>query len=134
MKNNYVLKLLEDLANKYSGDRKTKVAAGCYINGILEFGVNHLEYTLDEYEIVNRTALFYSTMIHAEADLCGRLGNSLAGKTVYVTLFPCDDCASKLIACGVKHLVVKEDRPNAPYVVKAKELLDMHSITYSIIG
>jgi len=133
LSNEYVLDMLKEIANEHSGDKRTKVAAGCYIDGILEYGVNHLAYELKDDDVDNRTALFYATMIHAEADLCSRMGNRMEGKTVYVTLFPCDDCAKKLIECKVKNVVVKEDRPTASYVIKAKELLNAAGIAWCIV-
>ena len=123
---------LKQLAKEYSGDRKTQVAAGCYVNGKLIFGVNHLAYDLPEDDIVSRTALFYATMTHAEIDLCNKA--DVRGKTVYVTLFPCNNCASKLIAAGVKNIVAYEDRPTADYIIKAKELLDSNGIPWQVIA
>lgn len=121
------------VAQVKSGDRKTQVGAGVIIDGNLVIGVNHLEKELPEYEVVNRTSLFYDSMIHAEVDLCAKL-DDLHGMTVYVTLFPCDSCAKTLIAKGVKHIVVKDDRPDAPYIIRAKQLLDEAGITYEIVG
>jgi len=129
----FVLALLKEIASEHSGDRRTKVAAGCYIDGILKWGVNHLEYELPEEDIAARTALFYATMVHAEADLCTKIGEQLQGKTVYVTLFPCDGCAKKLIQGGVEHIVVGEDRPDAPYIIEAKRLLEIAGISWEVI-
>ena len=128
-----ILDRIYAVAKRLSGDRKTQVGAGVIIDNELIIGVNHLANELPENEIANRTKLFYDTMIHAEVDLCMKVGGSLAGKTVYVTLFPCDNCAKKLISMGVKHIIVKEDRPDASYIIKAKELLLAANITWEII-
>lgn len=125
---------LKTLAKMYSGDRKTQVAAGTYLNGTLEFGVNHLPYAIPEDDIVNRTILFYDTITHAEADLINKVGDVLKDRTVYVTLFPCDKCAAKLIKAGVTHVVAAEDRPTASYIIKAKELFDAAGVTYEILA
>lgn len=129
----YVMDLLNTLAKKYSGDRRTQVAAGCYIDGRLEFGVNHLEYELPEEDIVARTSLFYATMIHAEVDLCTKHSGLLRGKTVYVTLFPCDNCARRLIKEGVTKIIAGEDRPDASYIIEAKRLLGEAKIEWEVI-
>ena len=129
-----VLSELKMLAKEYSGDRKTQVAAGVYLNGSLKFGVNHLPYDLPETDIANRTQLFYDTIMHAEVDMANKVGHTLKGATVYVTLFPCDKCAARLIAEGVKHIIVAEDRPTASYIIKAKELLDYAHVTYEVIN
>lgn len=132
MQEKFVLELLRTLATKYSGDRRTKVAAGTYVDGILEYGVNHLEYTLPEEDIAARTSRFYATMVHAEVDLCDKLRGRLRGKTVYVTLFPCDSCARRLIAEGVVRIVAAEDRPTAPYIIAAKQLLDAAGVDWEV--
>lgn len=129
----YVLGLLQDIAKKHSGDRKTQVGAGFYHQGQLIWGVNHLAYDLPEEDICNRTTLFYATMVHAEADLVANYKDLMKGATVYVTLFPCDKCAEKLISADVAKIVVLEDRPTASYIIKAKELLDKAGIPYEIV-
>ena len=133
MMDKMILDRIYSVAKKLSSDSKTQVGAGVIINNELIIGVNHLANTLPEYEITNRTKLFYDTMIHAEIDLCMKIGGSLAGSTVYVTLFPCDNCAKRLISMGVKHIIVKEDRPNASYIIKAKELLLAANITWELV-
>lgn len=129
-----ILRQLMDLAVEYSGDRKTQVGAGFYLNDKLYWGVNQLAHALPEDEIVNRTAMFYNTMIHAEASLVARYVQLMRDSTVYVTLFPCDNCATLLIKAGVKKVIVLNDRPTASYIIKAKELFDEHGVEYSIIG
>lgn len=131
---------LRKLAKEFSGDRKTQVGAGVYFDDstTLKWGVNHLGCELDEEEIVNRTPLFYDSMIHAECDMLNKLEESgevekVKGKTVYVTLFPCDNCARRLIAAGVKKVIAGDDRPTADYIIRAKELFDKYGVEYEVI-
>ncbi|HCC84753.1 MAG TPA: deoxycytidylate deaminase [Candidatus Pacebacteria bacterium] len=52
-----------------------------------------------------------STAIHAEADLIARAaleGLSLAGCTLFVTTFPCPNCAKLIAAAGIKRLVYQD--------------------------
>ena len=99
------------------------------------FGTNHLGCDLPIEDIEGRTATFYKNMIHAEIDMLAQIPDrDLKGKTVYVTLFPCDDCARNLIECGVAHIVAGEDRPDAPYIIEAKRLLDAAGVSYEVLA
>ena len=136
MKRNYIriMRALKEIAKEYSGDRRTQVGAQVFINGREIWGVNHLGCDLPEEDIVNRTELFYEKMVHAEIDMLSKLdGVSIAGCTVYVTLFPCNNCANALINAGVKHIVAGEDRPDAWYIIEAKRLLDAAGVSWEVI-
>lgn len=128
---------LEVIAKRESGDRKTQVGA-CLEGSLNKYGVNHLGCELAEEEIVNRTSLFYSSMIHAEVDMINKLKEEnnidiLNGATVFVTLFPCDNCAKALIEVGVKKIITNGFRKNADYHIRAKELLDNAGIEYIVL-
>ena len=47
---------------------------------------------------------FYSTHSELNAILNYR-GGSLEGSTIYVTLFPCNECAKAIIQCGIREVV-----------------------------
>lgn len=53
----------------------------------------------------------YPYVCHAElnAILNSNIGN-LAGCTLYVTLFPCNECAKAIIQCGIRHIVYRENK------------------------
>lgn len=56
----------------------------------------------------------YYTLEHAERNAIFtalNAGRSLAGSTMYGTLFPCADCARAIVAVGIKRLVIP--RPGA---------------------
>ena len=128
------LNLAKEYASKYSGDRKTQVGATVYINNKYYFGTNHLGKELPEQEIVERTALFYSTMIHAEVELLTKYPDlDITGQTVFVTLFPCDNCARALIKRGVGRVIVSQDRPDAPYIIAAKKLFKDAKIPWIVL-
>ena len=44
-------------------------------------------------------------------------GGSLEGSTIYVTLFPCNECAKAIIQCGIREVVYDSDKyASAPVV------------------
>ncbi|MDR9759160.1 deaminase [Rhizobium redzepovicii] len=64
----------------------------------------------------------FGRMAHAEMTaLCdaARLGRPTAGATVFVTTFPCHNCAKHLVAAGVKRVVFIEPYPKS-------KALDLH--------
>lgn len=58
----------------------------------------------------------YGRMVHAEMNAisdAARLGRSVRGATVYVTTFPCHNCAKHIIASGVSRVVFIEPYPKS---------------------
>lgn len=66
---------------------------------------------------------FYTTHSELNAILNYR-GGSLDRATMYVTLFPCSECAKAIIQCGIRRLVYDSDKyKNTPSVVASKRML-----------
>lgn len=60
----------------------------------------------------NYEEIKYSYVIHAEANAILNSTNSIKDSTLYVTLFPCRECAKLIIQSGIKKIVYldyKED-------------------------
>ena len=58
----------------------------------------------------------YGRMVHAEMNAisdAARLGRSVRDATLYVTTFPCHNCAKHIIACGVSRVVYIEPYPKS---------------------
>ena len=75
----------------------------------------------------------YLYVCHAEfnAVLNTRDGAALKGCTLYVTLFPCNECAKALIQVGVKKIVYLDDKYHDHLEeVASRRLLDMAGILY----
>jgi len=75
----------------------------------------------------------YLYVCHAEfnAILNVRNGSSVKDCTIYVTLFPCNECAKAMIQTGIKHVVYLSDKYSDRIETKAsKKLLDLAGITY----
>ena len=63
---------------------------------------------------------FYSTHSELNAILNYR-GRSLEGATIYVTLFPCNECAKAIIQSGIRTLVYDSDKYADTAMVKASK-------------
>ena len=63
---------------------------------------------------------FYSTHSELNAILNYR-GGSLDGATIYVTLFPCNECAKAIIQSGIRTLVYDSDKYADTAMVKASK-------------
>lgn len=52
----------------------------------------------------------YDVITHAEANAIASSRNSLVNCTLYVNLFPCNDCAKLIITAGIKKVVYRTKR------------------------
>ena len=52
----------------------------------------------------------YDVITHGEANAIASSKSSLVGCTLYVNLFPCNDCAKLIITAGINRVVYKEKR------------------------
>ncbi len=74
----------------------------------------------------------YPYVTHGELNaILNYRGGSLEGTTVYVTLFPCNECAKAIIQAGIKHIVYGNDKyDKTPSNTAAKRLFDAAGVTY----
>lgn len=73
---------------------------------------------------------FYTTHSELNAILNYR-GGSLEGAKLYVTLFPCNECAKAIIQAGIKTIVYNEDKYEmTPSVMASKRMLDAAGVRY----
>ena len=73
---------------------------------------------------------FYSTHSELNAILNYR-GGSLEGAKLYVTLFPCNECAKAIIQAGIKTIVYGNDKyAGTPSVIASKKMLDAAGVRY----
>ena len=106
------------LSCKRSKDPNTKVGA-CIVdddNKVVSIGYNGMPKGLDESKLSwNKNDGLdskYLYVCHAEfnAILNTRNGSSLKGCTLYVTLFPCNECAKAIVQTGIKKIVYLDDK------------------------
>lgn len=73
---------------------------------------------------------FYSTHSELNAILNYR-GGSLEGAKLYVSLFPCNECAKAIIQCGIKTIIYDSDKyRDTPSVIASKRMLDAAGVRY----
>ena len=73
----------------------------------------------------------YLYVCHAElnAILNSRDGAHLRGCTLYVTLFPCNECAKAVIQCGIKEIVYLDDKyATATSFQASRKMLEMAGV------
>lgn len=73
-----------------------------------------IEKIIKESEIKDITE--YGRMVHAEMDAilnCARSNNSTQGASLYVTTFPCHNCAKHILAAGIKEVMFVEPYPKS---------------------
>ena len=73
----------------------------------------------------------YPYVVHAEANAILNSSTSLKGATLYVSLFPCNECAKLVIQSGVKHIIYMSDKYNGTDMnIASKKMLDAAGVTY----
>lgn len=74
----------------------------------------------------------YMYVCHAELNaILNYGGGSLKDAIVYVTLFPCNECAKAIIQSGIKEIVYMSDKYADSDATKAsKRMFDMVGVTY----
>ena len=73
---------------------------------------------------------FYTTHSELNAILNYR-GGSLEGATIYVTLFPCNECAKAIIQAGIKEVIYDCDKyADTPSVIASKRMMDAAGVRY----
>lgn len=126
-----------------SKDPNTQVGA-CIVgpaNKILSMGYNGFpqgcsddEFPWDRESDIDdiENKYFYSTHSELNAILNYR-GGSLEGCKIYVTLFPCNECAKAIIQCGIKEIVYREDKyADTPSVKASKRMLKSAGVKYTV--
>lgn len=107
------------LSSKRSKDPNTKVGA-CIVNGakrIIGIGYNGFPFGCsdDEFPWARDKDFLdskYPYVVHAEPNAILNSTASLEGATLYVTLFPCHECAKLIIQSGIKEIVYMSDKYN----------------------
>ena len=122
-----------------SKDPNTQVGA-CIVspnNKILSMGYNGLPIGCSDDEFPwNRDGepydnkYFYTTHSELNAILNYR-GGSLEGSKMYVTLFPCNECAKAIIQAGIKTLIYADDKyADLPAFRASKRMLNAAGVTF----
>jgi dCMP deaminase len=119
------------LSSKRSKDPSTQVGA-CIVNEqkkIVGVGYNGFPTGCDDDVLPwDREGDFLDTkypyVCHAELNaILNSISRDLNGSSIYVALFPCNECAKAIIQSGIKEVVYLSDKYAHTDVVKASKLM-----------
>lgn len=127
------------LSKERSKDPNTPVGS-CIVdsnNRILSIGYNGAPNGISDDEFPwaregNPLETKYFYVCHSELNaITNCKGKDLQGATIYVTLFPCNECTKLIIQSGIKRVVYDCDKyADTDGVIASKKLLDMAGIQY----
>ena len=121
-----------------SKDPNTRVGA-CIVNPqkrVVGLGYNGFPYGCEDEEFPwDRDGEFLETkypyVVHAELNAILNSIQDLHGCTLYVSLFPCNECAKAIIQAGIKTIVYDSDKySDTPAVKASKRMLDAAGVRY----
>ena len=130
------------LASQRSKDPSTQVGA-CIVDSekrILSTGYNGFphgcsddDFPWNRDESLGETK--YRFVVHAELNaILNASGKSLAGSTLYVGLFPCNECAKAIIQAGIKEVIYLSDKyHDAPSFEASRRMLSAAGVTITEI-
>lgn len=128
------------LSAKRSKDPSTQVGA-CIVdpqNRVVSIGYNGMPRGVDDDRIPwghgEGLDSKYLYVCHAEfnAILNTRDGSALQGCRIYVTLFPCNECAKAIIQTGIKEIIYADDKYHDKVEEQAsRRMLDMAGVRYT---
>lgn len=130
------------LSAKRSKDENTQVGA-CIVNSdnrIVGIGYNGLPIGCSDHEYPwDRTGKWLDTkypyVVHAEPNAILNSTSSLTNCKMYVTLFPCHECAKLIIQSGIKELIYLEDKyQNTDSTIASKRMLDSSLVKYRLFN
>ena len=127
------------LSSKRSKDPSTQVGA-CIVNEykrIISLGYNGAPTGFDDDKNMywEREGNFlntkYAYVCHSELNAVLNSTASVKNSTLYVTLFPCNECTKAIIQSGIKEIVYLSDKYNGTDSnIASKKMLDVCGVKY----
>ena len=128
------------IASKRSKDPSSQVGA-CIVSSdkkILSTGYNGtpIGYDDDSDMTWKREGDFldtkYAYVCHSELNaILNAHGKDLRGSTLYVTLFPCNECAKAIVQAGIKEMIYYDDKYLGTDIdIASKRILDTCGVSY----
>ena len=127
------------LSGMRSKDPNTQVGA-CIVsedNKILSMGYNGFPIGCSDEDFPweregEMTETKYAYVTHSELNaILNYRGGSLKGAKLYVSLFPCNECAKAIIQCGIKTVIYDDDKyANTPGNICARKMFDAAGVEY----
>lgn len=127
------------LSAQRSKDENTQVGA-CIVNHenkILSLGYNGMPIGCSDDDMPweregDELETKYMYVCHAELNaILNRSSGSLEGAKLYVTLFPCNECAKAIIQSGIREVVYMSDKyADSSNTIASKKMFDMVGVKY----
>lgn len=126
------------LSAKRSKDPSTQVGA-CVVNDdkrIIGIGYNGFPTGCSDQEFPwgktdNYLNTKYPYVVHAEPNAILNCSASTKGSTLYVTLFPCNECAKLIIQSGIKKVVYGSDKyHDKDSYIASRKMFDAAGVVY----
>lgn len=121
-----------------SNDPNTKV--GCVIikdDKVISSGYNCLEecHDINDFPLNIRDGAYFNTkypfMLHSEAMAIIDAKQDLNEASMYVTLFPCHECAKLIIRSGIKEIIYYDDKyAHTDSVHSSKKMLESAGVVF----
>ena len=126
---------LAHLAAKRSKDPSTQVGA-CIVNPsnrIVGIGYNGMPSGCDDDDFPwerQGEATKYPYVVHAELNAILNSIQNLSGCKIYVSLFPCNECAKAIIQSGIREIIYESDKyADTQAVIASKKMLNAAGVT-----
>lgn len=128
---------ISQLSSKRSKDPKTQVGA-CIVNKdykIVGIGYNGFPKNIsdDDFPWKDEGSYLetkYPYVVHAEANAILNATQNLKDCTLYVTLFPCNECTKLIIQSGIKELVYVSNKDvGKDFQIASKLMLEKANVT-----
>ncbi|XP_026522777.1 deoxycytidylate deaminase isoform X1 [Notechis scutatus] len=84
----------------------------------------------------NKLNTKYPYVCHAELNaIMNKNSADVKGCSIYVALFPCNECAKLIIQAGIQEVIFMSDKyHDTPEMIAARRLFDLAGILYSFLG
>lgn len=105
--------------SEWSKDPNTKVGAVIVndLNQVLSIGYNGFPRGVqDDSSRYEDRECKHAFVVHAERNALDNAFTDVRGTTMYVTHFPCNECAKGIVQKGIKRLFTPEPDPSKEYV------------------
>ena len=128
---------IAQLSSKRSKDPKTQVGA-CIVNKdykIVGIGYNGFPMHIsdDDFPWKDKGSFLetkYPYVVHAEANAILNATQNLKDCTLYVTLFPCNECTKIIIQSGIKELIYISNKDEGKdFQIASKLMLEKANVT-----
>ena len=105
----------------------SKKVVGLGYNGF-PTGINDNDFPWEKHDEYDQSK--YAYVVHAELNAILNATTSLQGCSIYVSLFPCNECAKAIIQSGIKTLIYESDKyADTSAVLASKKMLKAAGVT-----